>query len=396
MRGCRIEVKHSPGGFSAYADVTLRGHSRASSLDDTVDVMDLQAWVSEERFKDYLLETDGDYNKAVELYRWNASVSAALFEVIHHFEVLLRNKIVDVLISYPPTSPVLPGTPWLDLHNEITTISNRLRNKKQEVTAGKIYSNLTFGAWVNMFVPDANEELWRQTLHHVMPHARIDRAVAAGYLKSINELRNRIAHHSSLLDLDPHIEYKKIMQVAQWIDQSVAEWIDSACKNNVENLAAQRQSIAPLRKNVMLVPAGKLAWALYKESKQHFYICPADRNNRPIEYIGFYAESIVQTYVPKVLDYYPAINFNEKSANSLKKKDTRLSKLIKAALGLGFSTGTYQVYSLSDPNSPETHRLELPIKNISQDGRRGAFQGKTYLALSQLSSARSTAELLSQ
>ncbi|MGH1979319.1 Abi family protein [Rothia sp. L_38] len=357
--------------------------------------MDLQAWVSEERFRDYLSETGNDYDKAVELYRWNASMSAALFEVIHHFEVLLRNKIVDTLIEHPPTSPVLPGSPWLNLSGEITDISNRLRKKNQEVTAGKIYSNLTFGAWVNMFVPDANEELWRQTLRHVMPNAKIDRSVAASYLQSINELRNRVAHHSSLLGLDPLVEYRKTIQVAEWIDKEAAEWIDSISQDAIKVLSDRRQDVARPLKNVMLVPAGGLAWTLYKESSQPFYICPANRKNRPIERIAFYADREIKQIVPKVLDYRAAVNFNDRSAKSLEKTDKEISKLVKAALHCGFSHGTYQVYYLSPSDSSDTHDLGSPIPNISEDGRHGALQGKMYLSLSQLSSARSTSQLLS-
>lgn len=323
-------------------------------------------------------------------------MSAALFEVIHHFEVLLRNKIVDILTKHPPTSPVLPGSPWLNLSDDITKISNRLRNKNQEVTAGKIYSNLTFGAWVNMFIPDANEELWRQTLRHVMPNARIDRSVAASYLQSINELRNRVAHHSSLLDLDPLVEYRKTIQVAEWVDKEASEWIDSISHDAIEALSTRRQDIARPLKNVMVVPAGGLAWPLYKESSQPFYICPANRNNRPIERIAFYADREIKQIIPKVLDYKAAVNFNDRSAKALEKTDKEISKLVKAALHCGFSHGTYQIYYLSPSDSSDTHKLESSIPNLSEDGRRGAFQGKTYLALSQLLSARSTAELLSK
>lgn len=363
--------------------------------------MNLQEWISEERFKDYLLEADGDATKAVELYRWNASMSAALFELVHHFEVLLRNKIVDTLSKHPPAAPVLPGSPWLDLHDDITKISNRLKRKNQEITAGKIYSNLTLGSWVNMFIPDSNEELWRQTLRHVLPHGRIDRSIAASYLQSINELRNRIAHHASLLDLDPWVEYRKTIQVAEWIDSNAAEWIRSACEEKIRVLASERQKITPLKKEVMLVPA-RLAWPLYDEGKQHFYICPANWSNRQIKYISFYStdSSAIQGVIPKVLNYTPAVNFNEKSAKSLEKSsdklDKSLSKLIKAALHkFNFSTGTYQVYHLSSPSASETYRLSSSIPNLSLDGRRGAFRGKMYLSLGQLTSARSTENLLS-
>src|SRR6188768_2034685 len=60
------------------------------------------AWISESRFRAYLQARDGDHERAVALYNWNASVSAAFLEVIYHLEVLLRNAIDR---QFPPTDP---------------------------------------------------------------------------------------------------------------------------------------------------------------------------------------------------------------------------------------------------------------------------------------------------
>ena len=50
-------------------------------------------WVSHARLAPYLAQTSGDEDLAWELYELNAAVSAALSEVIHHVEVLLRNSM---------------------------------------------------------------------------------------------------------------------------------------------------------------------------------------------------------------------------------------------------------------------------------------------------------------
>lgn len=55
-------------------------------------------WISDARFASYLDETGGDHDVAVALYIWNARISAAAFETLHHVEVLLRNS-VDAQVS---------------------------------------------------------------------------------------------------------------------------------------------------------------------------------------------------------------------------------------------------------------------------------------------------------
>jgi hypothetical protein len=50
-------------------------------------------WITEARFEPYLAEASGDHERAIVLYVWNARVSAAMFETLHHVEVALRNAI---------------------------------------------------------------------------------------------------------------------------------------------------------------------------------------------------------------------------------------------------------------------------------------------------------------
>lgn len=51
-------------------------------------------WVSQKRLQPYLEQTANKEESAWALYEWNAAVSAALSEVIHHVEVLLRNSMM--------------------------------------------------------------------------------------------------------------------------------------------------------------------------------------------------------------------------------------------------------------------------------------------------------------
>lgn len=64
------------------------------------------AWFSAARFAPFLNAVDGDHSRALDLYDWHAEVMAASFEVIHHFEVILRNAIDEILGAGQPQEPL--------------------------------------------------------------------------------------------------------------------------------------------------------------------------------------------------------------------------------------------------------------------------------------------------
>ena len=57
----------------------------------------IQRHLSEPRLRPYLEACGEDLPRAVGLYRWNARVAAAFWEVLGHGEVVLRNAIHDAL-----------------------------------------------------------------------------------------------------------------------------------------------------------------------------------------------------------------------------------------------------------------------------------------------------------
>jgi len=69
-------------------------------------------WITSARFAPYLAEAEGDHPVAVELYVWNAQISAAVFETLHHVEVLLRNA-VDAQFA-PVDAAASPRDTWLE------------------------------------------------------------------------------------------------------------------------------------------------------------------------------------------------------------------------------------------------------------------------------------------
>ena len=349
------------------------------------------AWLSPDRFAQYERAAEGDPDLASRLYEWNAQAASALFEIIHHFEVLLRNAIVRQLAADGQSPATIPGSPWVQGAKQIEEIESRLKRRGKAVTAGRVYSGLSFGFWQTMFGTHY-EELWRHSLKNVFRHSRADRPVIAAYLESLNQLRNRIAHHGSLIELDVAVEAQKIFRLVGWIDTDAAAWIKGI--ERVTEISCQRP-IVPSR-NVVIVPAAD-AWNLYNNLHQNAYVFQAGRSIRIVDYLAFYADQEIKQAVPRILRWYDAVDWNTKNSARLAKStepfDAELGRVIKVSKGHGWNSSVYQVFILSGSKDSKTVHLSSPIDHTKR-GRGSAFaRGHRYHALGQIMSARDTADL---
>jgi hypothetical protein len=89
-------------------------------------------WITAARFEPYLADADGDHELAAALYVWNARVSAAMFETLHHVEVTLCNAI-DAQFE-----PVVGSAPALDTWLMDATIFNEASRRRVEDTIARI------------------------------------------------------------------------------------------------------------------------------------------------------------------------------------------------------------------------------------------------------------------
>src|SRR5699024_12833815 len=84
--------------------------------------------LSQPRLTTYKERCNGDIQAAVTLYRWNLDLSMALFELIHYFEVALRNRIDSA------RQTLAGGAAWLDFPDSVPL--NQCT--KQQVQAGSM------------------------------------------------------------------------------------------------------------------------------------------------------------------------------------------------------------------------------------------------------------------
>jgi hypothetical protein len=201
-----------------------------------------QAWLSAARFEPFLVASDCDHQRALELYDWHAEIAAACFGMVHHFEVLLRNTIDGTLGHEQPQGP-LKDTWLLDFGllqpegiKQVIVAVERLEKGKR-ITRGRVIAGVSFGFWAGLF-SNHYEELWRQHLRHAFPHGAIVRKDLTQRMRLLQRFRNRIAHHDCLLQQNIGQRADDMLLIAGWIDPDAANWLRERSK--VHALLAKR------------------------------------------------------------------------------------------------------------------------------------------------------------
>ena len=110
------------------------------------------------------------------------------------------------------------------------------RGKPQ--SPGRVVAELSFGFWTGLVGKQYEQAFWVPLLHRAFPYAVFDapgskrpngyrRSDIAARLDDVRRLRNRIAHHERILDIDSRDKYQKTVQAISWICPVTAMWAAS-------------------------------------------------------------------------------------------------------------------------------------------------------------------------
>lgn len=114
--------------------------------------------LSEPRFATYLQHCGNDQHLALELYKWNLELSAALIVPLHLLEVTIRNSVVECLeavygLNWPWNQRYVLSLPdtqkGYSPRKDLTNIASKLKAP----TMGKVVAELKFVFWEKMFPP---------------------------------------------------------------------------------------------------------------------------------------------------------------------------------------------------------------------------------------------------
>lgn len=200
--------------------------------------VDFEDIISKARMNRYIQACQGNTRKAMTLYRKNLKLSQELFTVISCFEIALRNKIDQ---HYHRQI----GQDWLRnsaaprgiFHNNkcrftAKTINLETNKLGQEYAHSKLVAALGFGFWRYLF--SAHQyRAGGQSLLQIFkcrptstPAQQYNASFVFQQLKSINNIRNRVAHHEPVCFTSRQSEidtvyvrksYHQIGQLFRWM-----------------------------------------------------------------------------------------------------------------------------------------------------------------------------------
>lgn len=191
--------------------------------------MNLQEALSPERLHKYDAWAGGDRAQAMQLYALNLAISEAFYTSLHMLEITLRNAVNIRMTG-------LHGPLWFQNPAVIrdakqqANIASAVQKLGPAATPGQIVAEVTFGFWTGMF-DHKNNALWGQDLRPVFHGAvSLQRKTVAKPLYDIRSLRNRIAHHESIIQLDLPAIYQEICQILGWLSVDALAWSNRYCR----------------------------------------------------------------------------------------------------------------------------------------------------------------------
>lgn len=204
-------------------------------------------WLGEARFRAYLEVAEGQHERAVALYEWNAEVSAAFLEMIYHLEVLMRNAIDR---QFPATDlgaalSILVPNVWLcdptlltdESREKVNEAIARLQRNGKRPTRSRVIASLSLGFWQALFA-GVYEELWRASLSGAFPNGSGRRREIANLVGPVLQFRNRIAHHEAIFSSNLDRQFDRILKLAALIDREAELYIASLSR--VEELLREK------------------------------------------------------------------------------------------------------------------------------------------------------------
>lgn len=208
----------------------------------TAQVASLYRTLSASRMKTFDDAVMHSTCSALDLYAWNANVSASLLAPLHICEVSLRNAIAEAIeYKYGPNWPwdasfqrSLPdpgGRGVYSPRRDIANVASRYQS------TGKIIPELKFVFWETMLTARHDGRLWNSLLKMIFPNLPIfpalspRKSVKLGRLhlhariENIRSLRNRIAHHEPIFTRNLMADMHAITAITRARCETTCDWM---------------------------------------------------------------------------------------------------------------------------------------------------------------------------
>jgi hypothetical protein len=197
----------------------------------SIDPVLLERRLSPERLGPYRAATGGDLATAIDLYEWNARISAALWETLGHVEVLVRNAMHEHLTAWSTARYGVPR--WyndpgkvlsFEARHDVQLARHRAITGGAPETPGKVVAELNLGFWRFLTAATYDRSLWRTCLYRAFPGQGLRREVHEA-LRDLNRIRNRCAHHEPIHNRPIAQLHATALTVAGWVCEESSRWI---------------------------------------------------------------------------------------------------------------------------------------------------------------------------
>ena len=202
------------------------------TLSTTEDVFKFETSLSLARLQTYINYAGPE--KALELYIWNARISAAFLLPLQIYEVVIRNAVAEALVyqrgeQWPWSVGFQRSLPKLQ-RNALMEVLEHPRRKPK--TADDVIAAMKFFFWESFFTARMKKRFWDAYLFVVFPGLDREKDVGewvkqiAGEIDQIRTLRNRIAHHEPIFRSPLRQDYDLIFGLINARCCVTADWMD--------------------------------------------------------------------------------------------------------------------------------------------------------------------------
>lgn len=231
--------------------MTTHGQSSGASATPTW----ITRWLSTGRFSVYLTAAGADPALALDLYEWNTEISSAMLHDLSHLEVGLRNAYNDALEShgaYPKHWTLCGGQVFAPIYRSKKRFDRATRaqikvrvdvNEKprksleraiseaggHRAPPGKVIAQLMFGFWRYLSSAAHEVPLWRPVLHQAFISGTA-RPFVETRIGELHDLRNRVAHHESILGENVMLKHTYLLELAGAIAPELEAHITSTSR----------------------------------------------------------------------------------------------------------------------------------------------------------------------
>ncbi len=195
--------------------------------------------LSDARLSRYLDHYHGNERAALRLYTWNLRVASAFWGPLSILEVVVRNAL------HTQLSTRCRRDDWWE-HDHLylcsreresidSTLDTLKRRGMPEPTANDVVAATSFGLWVGLTgagiprdpIYSYETALWQPRLVKAFPNAHgVRRKQIHAHLRSLQILRNRIAHHEPIFNA-PHAQLLgTIRQVVGYVHPDARAYIE--------------------------------------------------------------------------------------------------------------------------------------------------------------------------